>query len=98
MTTEQIIKQVETLSPDEQKSLISYFILRFLNPDKNNLMQLFQYNTDFDISKYFTNENIDKSKDQLGQTKEDRKPGFLKGKFYMADDFDAPLEDFKDYM
>jgi len=32
---------------------------------------------------------------------EERKPGFGSGKYaliYMAEDFDAPLEDFKDYM
>ncbi|MGH8338479.1 MAG: type II toxin-antitoxin system Phd/YefM family antitoxin [Gammaproteobacteria bacterium] len=27
-----------------------------------------------------------------------RKPGGWKGKFWMAEDFDAELEDFKDYM
>lgn len=27
-----------------------------------------------------------------------RKPGGLRGKIVMADDFDAPLEDFKEYM
>ncbi|NER51882.1 MAG: DUF2281 domain-containing protein [Symploca sp. SIO1A3] len=27
-----------------------------------------------------------------------RKAGLLKGKVWMSDDFDAPLEDFKDYM
>jgi len=27
-----------------------------------------------------------------------RKAGSAKGLFWMADDFDAPLEDFKDYM
>ncbi len=27
-----------------------------------------------------------------------RSPGLMKGEFYMADDFDAPLEDFKEYM
>ena len=26
------------------------------------------------------------------------RPGFLKGKIWMADNFDAPLEEFKDYM
>jgi addiction module RelB/DinJ family antitoxin len=26
------------------------------------------------------------------------KPGCMKGKIWMADDFDAPLEDFKEYM
>jgi len=28
----------------------------------------------------------------------ERKFGCLKGQIWMADDFDAPLEDFKDYM
>ncbi|MCX6155011.1 MAG: DUF2281 domain-containing protein [Candidatus Kapabacteria bacterium] len=27
-----------------------------------------------------------------------RTPGFLKGKVWMADDFDEPLEEFKEYM
>lgn len=27
-----------------------------------------------------------------------RKPGALKGKIFMSDDFDEPLEDFKEYM
>jgi len=26
------------------------------------------------------------------------KPGCMKGKIWMSDDFDAPLDDFKDYM
>jgi addiction module RelB/DinJ family antitoxin len=32
------------------------------------------------------------------QTKKAPKPGCLKGKIWMADDFDEPLEDFKEYM
>ncbi len=30
--------------------------------------------------------------------KKKRKAGLLRGKVWMSDDFDAPLEDFKDYM
>jgi hypothetical protein len=30
--------------------------------------------------------------------KKERKFGCAKGQFWMADDFDEPLEDFKDYM
>ncbi|MEM6839626.1 MAG: DUF2281 domain-containing protein [Cyanobacteria bacterium P01_C01_bin.120] len=30
--------------------------------------------------------------------KKKRQAGLLKGKIWMADDFDAPLEDMKDYM
>ena len=32
------------------------------------------------------------------EQKKERKFGCAKGQFWMADDFDAPLEDFKDYM
>jgi hypothetical protein len=32
------------------------------------------------------------------QEKKIPKAGFMKGKIWMADDFDAPLEDFKEYM
>ena len=32
------------------------------------------------------------------EPKKDRKAGCLKGQIWMADDFDEPLEDFKDYM
>ena len=32
------------------------------------------------------------------EQKKDRVPGCVKGQVWMAEDFDAPLEDFKDYM
>jgi hypothetical protein len=32
------------------------------------------------------------------ERKKEREFGCLKGQIWMADDFDAPLEDFKDYM
>ena len=31
-------------------------------------------------------------------SKFERKPGTLKGKFFMSEDFDAPLDDFAEYM
>jgi len=36
--------------------------------------------------------------DSLAQIKPRRKPGSAKGKITMLEDFDAPLEDFKEYM
>jgi hypothetical protein len=39
---------------------------------------------------------VQESSVELPQQK--RKAGLLKGKIWMADDFDAPLEDLKDYM
>lgn len=39
-----------------------------------------------------------KSKNEHRQPKEERKAGTLKGKIVMLKDFDAPLDDFKEYM
>lgn len=37
--------------------------------------------------------------DHSGKSTNDKRPfGILKGKIKMADDFDEPLDDFKDYM
>ncbi|MEZ5672621.1 MAG: DUF2281 domain-containing protein [Thiotrichaceae bacterium] len=36
--------------------------------------------------------------DSIAQIKPRRKPGSAKGKITMQEDFDAPLEDFKEYM
>jgi len=47
MTYLQIIEQAETLSINEQKSLLSYLFLKYMNPDKQNLMQLFHYKDDY---------------------------------------------------
>ncbi len=41
---------------------------------------------------------LEKTKEKKEVTKKPRKAGFLKGMFTMSDDFDAPLEDFKEYM
>jgi len=37
-------------------------------------------------------------KNKNSKTKKHPKAGFLKGKFVLSEDFDEPLEDFKDYM
>ena len=37
-------------------------------------------------------------KTAVQEQKKERIPGCVKGQVWMADDFDAPLEDFKDYM
>ena len=39
-----------------------------------------------------------KQKKEEGESKKQRKPGLLKGKLWLAPDFDAPLEDMKEYM
>ncbi|MBQ7158189.1 MAG: DUF2281 domain-containing protein [Treponema sp.] len=36
--------------------------------------------------------------EQTSQKKPKRQFGLLKGQIWMSDDFDAPLEDFKEYM
>lgn len=44
----------------------------------------------------FLSYRIQKSKLQNQNIK--RTPGIMKGEVYMSDDFDAPLDDFKEYM
>ena len=44
----------------------------------------------------FLSYRIEHSKSQHNVIK--RTPGIMKGNIYMSDDFDAPLEDFKEYM
>jgi hypothetical protein len=41
---------------------------------------------------------IDQLVNQEEKEKKERQPGSLKGKVWMADDFNEPLDDFKDYM
>ncbi len=61
MTAQEIIKQTEKLSPDEQKSLISFLVLRQLNPNESqNLIQLFHYKNDFVPPKINIGEILDK--------------------------------------
>jgi hypothetical protein len=43
-------------------------------------------------------EPLESPKAKKAATKKPLKAGFLKGSFVMADDFEAPLEDFKEYM
>jgi hypothetical protein len=43
-------------------------------------------------------EPSEKAKTTLEPNQKPLKAGFLKGTFVMADDFDAPLDDFKEYM
>lgn len=41
---------------------------------------------------------LERSKGEKEVVKKPRKAGFLKGMIQMSDDFDEPLEDFKEYM
>ena len=46
----------------------------------------------------FLSERYAVTHDQTETLPKKRQAGLLKGKIWMADDFDEPLEDFKDYM
>jgi hypothetical protein len=41
---------------------------------------------------------LQKKVEKKGEEKTNRRLGLLKGKMKMSDDFNAPLDDFKDYM
>ena len=92
MTTQEIIEQTEKLSFDEQKNLASYFVLRFMNPDNQNLMHLFHYRNDFE------NLRTDNKKNNFSEKNKFRRFDKFKGKVKMSDDFNEPLEEFNNYM
>ena len=59
MTTQEIIEQTETLSINEQKSLISFLVLKYINPDKKqDFMHLFDYKNDFEKKKNTETDDI----------------------------------------
>jgi hypothetical protein len=67
-------------------------ILENLEKLPESLKQEVLHYTEFLVEKY-----AKQSQEEQPQKKK-RKAGLLKGKIWMADDFDEPLEDFKDYM
>lgn len=48
MTYLQILEQLKTLNSNEQKNLLSYLFFKYVNPDKENIKQLFHFNPDLD--------------------------------------------------
>ncbi len=96
MTVHEIIKQTEAFTTEQKQQLGYYFLISTLKEDKrDSLMQLF-YNINLYTPENFETENTD---NKLDNNKKQRKLGFLKGvEYYIADDFDAPLDDLKDYM
>lgn len=50
------------------------------------------------LFKYQIPKNAANGKKEASQLKKTPKAGFLKGTFVMGEDFDEPLEDFKEYM
>ncbi|MEW6496357.1 MAG: DUF2281 domain-containing protein [Cyanobacteriota bacterium] len=67
-------------------------LLETLNKLPESLQQEVLHYAEFLAEKY-----AKQSQEEQPQKKK-RKAGLLKGKIWMADDFDEPLEDFKDYM
>jgi hypothetical protein len=54
-----------------------------------------------DYAEYLINKHIQNNSTSIIQSQESQKKrqaGLLKGKIWMADDFDAPLEEMQDYM
>ena len=82
MTVQQIIKETETLTPNEQQNLLFYFLYSTLKDEKQK--EFFKL-----INKKEVNKKI-KPKFTFGMMK-----GLVK---YMLADFDEPLNEFKEYM
>jgi len=58
MTLQEIIQETTCLTDDQKQQLAYYILFSTLKKDnRNNLMQLFFHNTDFDIPSNFSEEN-----------------------------------------
>lgn len=83
MSTTELIELINKLPSDKQKEVEDFIGSLLAKADSNSPKN---FKTDFDES-------------STGKPKFKREFGSLKGVVtYMADDFDAPLEEFKDYM
>ncbi len=101
MTIQTIIEESKKLSKEQKQQLGYYFLFSTLNEDnRNNLMQFFQFNTDLDILQNLSSKDANRKKENSNEIeKETPVFGIFKGMVeYMADDFDAPLDDLKEYM
>ncbi len=83
MTTQDIIKQTESFTIEQKQELAYYFLFSTISEEKRQEFA-----------------NLFRCKDDIKRVKQDkRKLGvFPAGTFVMADDFNAPLEDFAEYM
>ncbi len=86
MLLTETLKQTEKMSKQEFQTL--FFHVLQIASEKYNI-SLFPNNFIKQAYKYDFEKQV---------KKKPRKSGFLKGKFYMADDFDEPLDDLNDYM
>ena len=99
MTVEQIIKEAEKLTDEQKQQLIYYFLISNLDKNKKNDLIQFLYQEDIIISKDIVSGNVEKSVKGLNQVKKATPVfGIFKGKLQTPDNFNEPLEDFKDYM
>ena len=108
MTYKQIIEQTNSFTTEQRRQLAYFLLYPTLKNEEKKLFDKY-----FDIKIDFEDINKDKiyysiqaeqflqeySKQAIIPKKTVRKAGLLKGGIkYMANDFDAPLEDLKDYM
>lgn len=42
MTIEEILTETDKLTSDKQKNLISFLVLKYLNPDKDEILEIFK--------------------------------------------------------
>ncbi|MBR5965039.1 MAG: DUF2281 domain-containing protein [Treponema sp.] len=63
-----------------------------------NIVKLFSLKEQLHLLAYIANNLNQDTKENAVAQKPRRQAGGLTGKFWMADDFDAPIEDFAEYM
>ena len=95
MTLTETIKQTDKMNRQEFQILFFHMLTKASTKYKKyHLLENFMKSTE-PIREY----DLEKENEKILQEKKERKLGFLKGtEYYIAEDFDAPLDDLKDYM
>ncbi len=107
MTREAILQEIQAL-PDEMLESIWTLIkynLKKVEPQTSQLKEETHKEQStarelpiIDVEKELTNYKSEFPECQLNNPLPKRQPGIAKGKYWMSDDFDEPLEEMQEYM
>ncbi len=90
-----MVKTIEKIQESSETSSLDEEVLKVFESMPDSLKLEVLHYAEYLISKHSQNSEISS---QLQKPKKKRQAGTLKGKIWMSDDFDEPLEEMKEYM
>ncbi len=90
-----MVNTIEKIQESSEPSSLDEEVLKVFAGMPDALKVEVLHYAEYLISKYLHNSEVSV---QLEKSKKKRQAGVLKGKIWMSDDFDEPLEEMKEYM